>query len=470
VASKAVGKFRNGTQFRLSFPTLPNLSVQPLSIELIQKQGHHDVLVVEYASTSNYWFKRLKTGIPVQFWWQQGSRSRSWVGYISTVSKKTAGQQERPLKMYCVGASFKFKNNKPRVFKNKTISEVVALLAKEQGFKFVGENHPLRYSQMSISGESYWEWIQKAAKRIGYFAYIEGMALVFKPVDKVLDEASTDVPLMQFWGFSRPTSQYQLDRTLDSIEVLSGEYVEDGFSHRTVKQVGGVDPITNKKYFYSSSPKTTGTSMRQNTSDVLFNDQQYDRVINSRTSAQYNAVAEAHLSRFNLPAKLIGQGDPRISPFKMLYVEGTGEETDGYWLIRTAKHVFRRGGHYGIEITAATDGLGPNRVTAKRRGTYSGQNTSRTTNYLNTRGVGTLNFDQLLSNATYTTDSRGTYAQVRLNQTNYSSAETIVLENKVDVNSLIASKQTGAIQGAIRTPTNWKSKYLGTPFKKSRCQ
>lgn len=470
MAGKAVGKFRNATKYRLSFPTLPGLTVQPLSVELIQKQENHDVMIIEYASTSNYWFKRLKTGIPVQFWWEQGSRNKSWVGYISTVSKKSAGQQERPLKLYCIGSSFKFKNNKPRVFKSKTIPEVVAVLAKEQGFKFVGENHPLRYSQMSISGESYWEWIQKAARRIGYFAYIEGMSLVFKPVDKVLDDASSDVPLMQFWGFSRPTSQYQLDRTLDSIEILSGEFVEDGVSSRTTKQVGGVDPITNKQYFFSSNPKTTGTSLRQNTSDVLFNDQQYDLVVNSRTAAQYNALAESQLARFNLPAKLIGQGDPRIAPYKMLYVEGTGEETDGYWLVRTARHIFRKGGHYGIEITAATDGLGPNRVTAKRRGTYSGQTSSSSRYSSQTKREGVLNFDQLLSNATYTTDSRGVYAQVRLNQTNHSSAETIVLENKVDINSLIASKQTGAIQGAVRTPTNWKSKYLGTPFKKSRCQ
>ena len=469
MVNNPVGKHRNETSFKLAFPTLPGLTVQPLSVELIQKKENHDVLVVEYPSSSDFWFKRLKTGIPVRFSWQQGSRSRSWVGYISTVSKKAEGQTDKPLKLYCIGSSFRFKNSKPRVFKSKTIPEVVAILAKEQGFKFIGDNHPLRYPQLSISGESYWEWIQRSAKEIGYFAFIEGMSFVFKPVDKVLDDASTDVPLMQFWGFSRPTSQYQLDRTLDSIEILSGEYVEDGVSSRTSKQVGGVDPITNKKYFFSASPKTTGTSMRQNTSDVLFDQYQPQRVVNSRRAAQYNALAEAELARFNLPAKLIGQGDPRITPYKLLYVEGTGEETDGYWLVRTAKHVFRRGGHYGIEITAATDGLGVNRISAFRKGTYSGQITANNKQTSTSRSVGLINFDQILSNATYTTDSRGTYASVPLTQTNYSSTETIVLENKVDINSLIASNQTGAIQGAVRTPTTWKSKYLGTPFTKSRC-
>lgn len=165
MASNLIGKYRNATQFVVSFPTLPSLSIQPLTIELIQKQRNHDVLIVEYAASSEYWFKKFKTGTPIKFEWRQGKRLRTWVGYVSTASKKSAGQKNKPLKLYCIAASFKLKNNSPRVFKNKTIPEVVAILVKEQGFKFVGKNHPLRYSQMSISGESYWEWIQKAAHR-----------------------------------------------------------------------------------------------------------------------------------------------------------------------------------------------------------------------------------------------------------------------------------------------------------------
>ena len=132
--------------------------------------------------------------------------------------------------------------------------------------------------------------------------------------------------------------------------------------------------------------------------------------------------------------------------------------------------MFRKGGHYGIEVTAATDGLGPNRSSPLRKGTYSGQGTLSNKMSSTNRSVGTVNLDQVLSNATYTSDSSGSYASVSLKQTNYGSTATIVLDNKVDFNSLIASRQTGAIQGAVRTPITWKSKYLGTPFRKGRCQ
>lgn len=361
-----ISKSRLSTKYSIEYPTLPSIEIQPKEVVLIQKQKHHDILVLDYFSTSLKNMELLKTGVPIKFSWKQNSRSMEWLGYVSSVSREVGVQKSKPMKVYCVGSSFVLKERKTKTYKNKTIPEIAAIIAKENNLKFVGENHSRRFSQIVISGHTQWEWLQEQANRIGYAMYVQGTNLVFRPIDKLMDEVSSDAPVFQLWDSDIPMSVSFPDRTLDYLKVMLGENIEGHGNDRASKQVGGVDPVTGKSFAVKRSPSEVGLGLRESISDTLFNDFNSDQVANSKVDAKNAAESSAHLARFNIPAKIKGQGDPRVSPYKLIYVDGSGAQTDGFWVVKEVTHKLYFSGIYSIEMIALTDGTQKNRKNPKR--------------------------------------------------------------------------------------------------------
>lgn len=351
-------KFRKGTRFSVSWPSLPSLKSQPLRIDLIQKQYSHDVAILEYSMVSPLYFETIKTGILVEFTWTQENLSRTWVGYVSSIDRVVNSRRDISMKIHCVGASYPLKQRATRVFYNSSIPEAVEIVAKEFGLKYLGVNHTRRFDQLAMAGHSYWEWMQEQAKRIGYALVIDGINLIFKPVDEIINEKFSTSPIMSFDTTPTTANSMYLDRTLDYFKALNGEHIETSSELRMNKIVGGVDPITSKSVVAISAPNTIGTSVRDNASDVLFDDFKTGEVANGGNAVSQAAEGIAHISRFAMPADAKGQGDPRLGPFTPVFITGTGELTDGYWLVREVRHIIHRSGDYIADLKLVTDGLG----------------------------------------------------------------------------------------------------------------
>jgi phage protein D len=389
--SKLYGKYRRGTKFTLSFPTLPSITAQPIEVELIQEQKSHDVLVLKYHSVTKAIVKQLKTGVPVKFVWSQGKRKREWLGYVSSTVQKNGVQRLRPLKVYCSGSSYKLKQRITKTYKNKTIPEVAALIAKRNKLKFVGDRHSRRYDQLVISGQSQWEWLHQHANKIGFAMYVKGTNLVFRSIDKLINEGSADAPLFQMWDNSIPRSSKIIDRTLDTIEVLVGANNEDGSPSRSKKQVGGVNPVTGKPFTAKKSPKKSGKQVRKTVNEALFDEFKNDEVAHSKGAAKDAAEGAAQLARFNIPAKANGIGDPRLMPYTVISVEGSGEETDGFWLVKKITHTFKFSGSYHVEMLVAIDGTENNQKAGTVQASTNGVRQTEIDS------LGRVNLNQLLS-------------------------------------------------------------------------
>jgi phage protein D len=440
-----VGKHRRGTFFRVQFPTIPSLKVQPRDVVLIQKQKHHDVLILNYNGTSKKSYKLLKTGVPVKFSWRQGARKMEWLGYVNSASKKSAVQKLAPMRIVCVGSSFVLKQRKTKTYINKTVTEVAAKIAKQNNLRFLGEPDTRRFSQLSISGHSQWEWLHEQANRIGYAMSVQGTNLVFRPIDRLLNEQVTNAPLFQLWDPFQPRSFVDLDRTLDSFEVISGENNEDGYPARAVKQTGGVDPVSGTSFTYKKSPSKSGKSIRVKVSDSLFDEFNSEQVVNSKSHSKYASEGAAQLARFNIVAKAYGQGDPRVSPYQVIRIEGSGEETDGQWIVREVTHKFGFGGHYNIEMKIATDGAGKDSRTIPN----------------NSRGKVNINTFLLKSRDTFGVNGNNSSVNlaVELNSTGGMSFSSKPRET---FSSRLVTKKpllTGVNdQGFLRTPAVWQTK------------
>jgi hypothetical protein len=361
-----VNKPKRNTTYEVSFPTIPSIKKQPTFVDLIQKEGHHDILVLRFTVSSNMWFENLKTGVPVKFTWRQEHLTKTWYGYVSFVSKIVATQKISMMEVYCLGTSFVLKDGVVRIFSNTTITDVVKQIANEFGLNFIGEPHNRKFDQLVIAGHSYWEWINEQAKRIGYGIYVDGTNLLFRPLDKFIDLTISQAPILKWDNPSAASETDYRGKTLEYFKVLNGEFIESAVQ-RSIKIVGGVSPLTSEISTYSSDPKELGTKLRSNVSDVYFSEYRNDQVIHSDSDGQSAAEGAAHLARFNLPAFARGKGDPRIRPYSTVYIQNTGSLTDGYWMVKEARHSFTRNHLYEIQLSLVTDGTGSNEVSTFRQ-------------------------------------------------------------------------------------------------------
>ena len=361
------GKHRRSTKMSVEFPTVPSLTKAPRRADLYQKQNHHDVLILEYPVPSSLWASTIKTGLPVVFKWKQRDVYNEWVGYVSFISTNSKVGREKTMEVHCVSASYPLKQKINKVFKNKTIPQAVAELVKPYGFSFVGDSHSRKFDQLIVSGHSIWEWIQEQAKLIGFAVVVEGTTFYFRKIDNLIDTKSSSTPVLTYFNKDTIMGAQALDRTLDSLQVLRGEHVEGMVVSRKNKIVNGVDPISGKMFNSKKTPGKSGKPLRLSVNDVLFDEYQTGQVVNSQTAAVSMAEGAATAARMTMPAKIVGQGDPRIRPFSPVYISGTGEHTDGYWIVKEVHHMFHKIGEYQIEAKIATDGIGRNQQTSMRK-------------------------------------------------------------------------------------------------------
>jgi hypothetical protein len=204
-------------------PSAPN---KPTMLVLYQKPLTHDILVLTFPSTYSSIFESLSTGIPVRVKWSRLGEEREWLGYVSQVTKTVAYQQEKLMDIICVGASFVLKERANRVFSEMTIPEAIEKIAKEHGFGFIGDMHEQVFSQLTMAGHSYWEWIVEQAKKIGYTVYLDKTTLHVRKLDSMIDQSMTSVPSLFFNAPVENSDLHVFNRTLNYFKVMKGSFNE----------------------------------------------------------------------------------------------------------------------------------------------------------------------------------------------------------------------------------------------------
>lgn len=360
-------KYRRSTYYLVSFPTAPSLKTQPTFVELRQEKGAHDILTLKFQRPSTLWFDVLKTGTPVVFSWNQNGVSNVWFGYVNVVSKQTASQIKQEFSVVCVGTSYLLKAKSQRVFKNSTVTEAAAKIAKQFNFRFVSTPTSRKFETLAMTGQSYWEWLQQQAARIGYVCLVRNGTLYFTTADKLIDLFITNSAVLAADPPGAASDTQLLDRSLDSFTILNSDYLDhDMLTQRTNRVTSGVNPITGQVFGATASPNGQNRPFRENETPAIFSGYS-EEVVHSSTAARYAASEEARAVKFSTVAKAVGQGDPRIHPYSTVLVQGTGTQTDGYWVTGSATHLFHFTGEYYLECRLLSDGLGKTVGTSFRR-------------------------------------------------------------------------------------------------------
>lgn len=352
-------KPRYGTGFSVEFPQLPTMTQRPYEVELIQKRGNHDILKLMFKQTGKEYTEDIPTGLPVRFTWTQNQIKTSWVGYVSHVSRQVLANRDGVMDVVCVGSSFPLKKKATKVFVDCSIPEAVQQLAEEVGLEYVGDFSSRKFPQLTLAGQSYWAWIQEQASRLGYVAYVKGVTLYFQRIDSAINSSLGSPPVFSLADADMGLDyQGLLQRTLTRFKVLRGDYIESSSDVRTAVTIGGINPVTTEVLSGESTPTDAAHPLRKDISNTLFSTQRTDQVSFRQKDAQELAKNLTELSRFSMPAKVIGAGDARCYPNSLIKVEGTGKSSDGYWLIKEVTHSFNMYGTYTVDMLVLSDGVG----------------------------------------------------------------------------------------------------------------
>ena len=357
---------RFGSSFDVSMPDFPGLVIQPRYIQIYQSMGYHDVVELYYQNFSPFLLKAIKTGVPVKINWKNDKVKGTFFGYTSEVTHVSEQILKRGIKITCVAASYVLKEKESKIWVNKTASEIVTDIAKKFGLKPVVTPTTDKFTQQSLAGHSYWEKLRELADRVGYGVQATETELHFHPIDTMIDKFLTVAPVMAFLDPLLNASSTYNAQTLDSFTPKIGDFVQSEGHNRTDKTVSGVDPLTSKVLTFTSSPKKTGKSLRKDVKDPLFSQPETSIVVGSQKMAESMSIAKSNLSRFSIPANGVGQGDPRIAPWRTIEIRGINDSSNGYWIVKTANHFIHIDGRYQVEFTCATDGVGANKPSVTR--------------------------------------------------------------------------------------------------------
>jgi hypothetical protein len=357
---------RYSTGVDVSFPDFPTFNTPIRQFKLIQEAGNHDVIELHFGTFNSFYLKRLKTGVAVRVSWKNSKGTGDFYGYVYHVVNTTQATLVRNVIVTCVGASFVLKEGGSKNWLNKTASEIVTDIAKTFKLKPVVTQHPVRFSHQSLVGHTYWEKIQELAQRIGYVAQVIGVELHFHPMDIMIDKNALSIPVLSHHdsiiGFDGAYEAH----TLDMFKPKIGDHVEVGGHNRKNKTVTGINHVTGKVFSATSSPNQVGVNLRYTTKDALFSEIIPTHITDTATAAKATADAHAQLARWSIPAIGAGQGDPRIVPYATVEINGTGDTTDGFWIIKKVEHTAFFDGRYNVEFSCVTDGIGGNKPTAFR--------------------------------------------------------------------------------------------------------
>jgi phage protein D len=355
-----------GNKYSVSFPDFPTFTRSPRYAVLRQEANTHDTLELHYQHFSPMLAKAFRTGTPVKFTWTNDKARGTFIGYTSDVTWPVAQKLNKPVVITCVAASFSTKQNKPKIWKNKTVSEIMVDIAKTFKLKPVVTTHNARFTQQSISRGTYWNKITELANTVGYAVKVIGAELHFHPIDKMIDMSMTTIPVMAHLDpYTNPQSHFSA-QTLDEFESKQGDYVELGKVNRSSKIVYGVDPLTAKQYNHQSSPDKSGKQVREKVLSPLFQQTETNIVTGSKAAAQTLAEGQSQLARLAIPGYGKGKGDPRISPWATIEVRGTGDISDGFWIVTKTEHTIHFDGRYIVKFWCAADGIGGNKPSAFR--------------------------------------------------------------------------------------------------------
>lgn len=329
----------------------PNASDTPgivASYSIRQKKYEHDLMTIVFRNWGTT-EAAVKAGSPMIVTLTNGEVERTIYGYVHHFSRKRRADADYT-EVVGIGASFVMKQARQTVYANTTASEVAKRIAKAHKFAYNIAPHPRVYPQISQSGLTDWQLLTKLAKQCGYTLRADNATLHFKPVDEEYDRDRVLAPKFFMAGMGMPAKP-----SIYSFNPLVGDILSFEDAQKAAVAISGHDPVSGAPYALTSKKKTR---IRAKNQPELFDRYHTSTVTPNYMAAKYEADASVELNKFPYRARAILRGTPSVKPNMPIYIDGVGDDYNGYWIVLSAEHKMENF-NYTTEVEIGVDSLGP---------------------------------------------------------------------------------------------------------------
>lgn len=343
--------------FRVSMPTvdIPRGRIDYLSLQVQQRINEHDTAVLRIRSVRTSWFKYFSNGAPIRITYWSGwnkNQKQTFLGYVTRVRLVTAGDDNHyEREILCVAASRVFRETGQVTYTNQTPSEIVSNICDKFKLTAVVQQDGLRRDTITQSGDTYWQFMNKLAKKTGYVLRAEGTTVYFLPLVQYAKRYAFTAPLIS--DYPTWTDGIRSDPNVFEIDAWSGDVSQERLADEAV--FASVDPVSGKVAFRSAKPQAAGkkasAKYRRYMSSESASHSAYDAQLLAKGAADNGLMA--------IDASLVVAGNVLLSPYRPVRVNLKDAALSGIWLVKEVTHTIRRDREveYYCDVTISTDSI-----------------------------------------------------------------------------------------------------------------
>lgn len=351
--------------FRFS-STEDQMLFRPREVTIEQEVGK-----IDFASIST---TRLAPGAsalaverPLGFAWGVArGANRAQVGYLAGTSddtKRNGSASTNVVNLKWMGAAASLRTKRFRAWENVSIPYVLNIIASENRFNLVTDESTVKWSRLTQNGDSDWALVVSLAKKLGWWAYVEGTTIMVLDPDKIVHR----IPALELRASSDDFKQHTEDLP------LFGE-------RKMATRVGRfVDQATGKEHRFVSGDRVSVVGGAPTATSLV-----EEVALDERTYAEAQAAFEGieRNAAWYIERTLNIEGRPDIRPLAPVLVEtprvqqidktNSGEgwsQYNGFWLVRSVRNhlTFGRDAECRTEVVLVRDAKGVTPNVRQRR-------------------------------------------------------------------------------------------------------
>ena len=345
--------FRGGYKVEFPLSSFGAATVVYRGLEIHQEIRKHDTAVIRIRSRRLDWFTALGTGAPVKItYWGADKIKDTFVGYVTKVHPVGNSDMGYDRDVICVAASREFRSTDKKTYRNKTAPEIAQIVGKKLGFTVITKQHGLRRPVVVHSGETYWEFLSKLAKRTGYVLRAEETTLYFLPLTEMVKTFASRAPYLTDRGTMGASGWFTPN--IIELEAWSGDVSDDPNDLSDATRIVSVAPATGVVTTVTELPGSATVRNRSSRSKYIRHPT--GTVAHSRADAKLLAKGAADNGMMAFDAVLHVGGQHGIKPYRPVSLSVKDRKIAGTWIVKKAVHVLTKG-TYEISLTVSSDSI-----------------------------------------------------------------------------------------------------------------
>jgi len=349
-------KYRTRGQYKVEFPLsqVEQFDVFYTGLEIRQKIRQHDIATIRVRTTKLKWLDAFPTGAPVTITYHGQDRILgTFVGYVTNIRPVLAEEEGYYMRdIVCVAASRDLRATARQTYRNRTAPEIVQAIGKQIGFRVVTQQHGLRRPTVTHSGDTYWEFLTKLAKRTGYVLRVEGTTILFMPLPDLIKMYISRAPFLTDYADMGTVGNEPPN--VHSIDAWAGDTSDDPDDLSDSTTYTAIEPTTGRVHNERQTP--TSALHRGVTSRSPYDRYPSDVAVHSREDARLLAKGAADNGMMAFDTKMTVAGESGLKPYRPVTLNVKDGALDGTWVVKEAVHRLAKG-QYTCDVVVSTESV-----------------------------------------------------------------------------------------------------------------